>query len=69
MTIALQALSLVEKEQPVRIHFTLRLRDQGSKWIPGGALHVVFEDHVRSSPYYMGAMYVNFVDYYRPMFT
>ena len=35
----------------------------------GGALNRVFEDHVRSSPHYMGAMYVNFVDYCRPMFT
>ena len=36
---------------------------------PGGALDMVFEDHVRSSPYYMGAMYVDFVDFCRPMFT
>ena len=35
----------------------------------GGALDMVFEDYVRSSPYYMGAMYVNFFDYRRPMFT
>ena len=35
----------------------------------GGALDRAFEDHVRSSPCYIGAMYVNFVDYCRPMFT
>ena len=36
---------------------------------PGGALDRVFEDHVRSSSHYMGAMYVNFVDFYRHVFT
>ena len=35
----------------------------------GGALDSVFEDHMCSSPYYMGAMYVNFVKCCRPMFT
>ena len=33
MTIALQALSLVEKAEPVQVRFTLRLRDQGSMWM------------------------------------
>jgi hypothetical protein len=30
MTSTLQALSLVEKAEPVQVHFTLRLRDQWS---------------------------------------
>ena len=33
VTIALQALSLVENVEPVQVHFTLRLRDQRSKWM------------------------------------
>ena len=33
MTITLQALSLVEKPEPVQVRFTLRLRDQRSKWM------------------------------------
>ena len=36
MTIALQALSLVEKAESVQVHFTLRLRDQRSIWIQDG---------------------------------
>ena len=34
--IALQALSLVEKAEPVEARFTLRLRDQRSAWMHGG---------------------------------
>ena len=36
MPIALQALSLVEKAEPVQVHFTLHLRDQWSKWMQDG---------------------------------
>ena len=36
MTITFQALSLVEKVEPVQVRFTLRLRDQRSKWIQDG---------------------------------
>ena len=36
MTIALQALSLVEKVEPVQARFTLRLRDQQSTWMQDG---------------------------------
>ena len=36
VAIALQALSLVEKKEPVQVHFTLRLRDQRSKWVQDG---------------------------------
>jgi hypothetical protein len=36
MTIALQALSLVEKAEPVQVRFTLRLRDQRSMWMQDG---------------------------------
>jgi hypothetical protein len=36
MTITLQALSLVEKAQPVQVCFTLRLRDQWSMWMQDG---------------------------------
>ena len=36
VTITLQALSLVEKVEPVQVHFTLRLRDQQSMWIQDG---------------------------------
>ena len=34
MSIALQALSLVK--EPIQVHFTLRLRDQRSKWVQDG---------------------------------
>ena len=36
MTITLQALSLVEKVEPVQVHFTLRLRDQRSMRMQDG---------------------------------
>ena len=36
MTITLQALSLVEKAEPVQVHSTLRLRDQRSMWMQDG---------------------------------
>ena len=36
MTITFQALSLVEKVEPVQVRFTLRLRDQWSMWIQDG---------------------------------
>ena len=36
MTIALQALSLVEKVEPVQVRFRLRLRDHRSKWMRDG---------------------------------
>ena len=36
MTITLQALSLVEKGEPVRVCFTLRLRDQRNMWMQDG---------------------------------
>jgi hypothetical protein len=36
MTITLQALSLVEKAEPVQVRFTLRLRDRRNKWMQDG---------------------------------
>jgi hypothetical protein len=36
VTIILQALSLVEKPEPVQVRFTLRLRDQRSMWMQDG---------------------------------
>jgi hypothetical protein len=36
MTITLQALSLVEKEEPVQVRFTLHSRDQRSMWMRDG---------------------------------
>ena len=36
VTITLQALSLVEKVEPVQVRFTLRLRDQHSMWMQDG---------------------------------
>ena len=36
MTGTLQALSLVEKAEPVQVRFTLRLRDQRSMWMQDG---------------------------------
>ena len=36
VTITLQALSLVEKVEPVQVHFTLRSRDRRSMWMPSG---------------------------------
>ena len=52
-TITLQALSLVEKVEPIQVHFTLRLRDQQSMWMQGGckSLHgflhgIMFHGHL-----------------------
>jgi hypothetical protein len=36
VTITLQALSLVEKVEPVQVHFTLHLKDQRSMWLHDG---------------------------------
>ena len=36
MTITLQALSLVDKAEPLQVRFTLCLRDQGSMWMQDG---------------------------------
>jgi hypothetical protein len=36
VTISLQALSLVEKVEPIRVQLTLRLRDQRSMWMKDG---------------------------------
>ena len=36
VTMTLQALSLVEKAEPVQVRFTLRLRDQWSMWMQDG---------------------------------
>ena len=36
MTITLQALSLVEKAEPVQVRFILLSRDQWSMWMQGG---------------------------------
>jgi hypothetical protein len=36
MTITLHAILLVEKVEPVEVRFTLRLRDQRSKWMQDG---------------------------------
>ena len=36
MTIALQALTLVEKAEPIQVHFALRLKDHRSMWMQGG---------------------------------
>ena len=46
MTINLQALSLVEKAEPVQVHFTLRLRDQLSMRMQDGfnSLHEFLHD-------------------------
>jgi hypothetical protein len=46
VTITLQALSLVEKAEPVQVHFTLRLRDQLSMWMQDGcnSLHEFLHD-------------------------
>ena len=47
VTIPLQALSLVEKVEPVQVRFTLRLRDQQSMWMQDeckvymGFLHII----------------------------
>ena len=41
MTIALQALSLVEKAKPVQALFALRLRDQWSMWMQDGSCIMV----------------------------
>ena len=38
MTIALQALSLVEKAELVQVRFTLRLKDQRSMWMQDGCI-------------------------------
>jgi hypothetical protein len=38
VTFTLQALSLVEKAEPVQVHFPLRLRDQRSMWMQDGCI-------------------------------
>ena len=52
MTITLQALSLVEKAEPVQVRFTLRLRDQWSMWMQDGCK--VYVD------FYMGIKWITF---------
>ena len=47
LTITLQALSLVEKAQPVQVRFTLRLRDQWSMWMQYGC--IVYMDSYMAS--------------------
>jgi hypothetical protein len=48
MTIALQALSLVENVEPVQVCFTLRLRDQWSKWVQDGC-KVYMDSYIASN--------------------
>jgi hypothetical protein len=48
MTITLQALSLVEKAEPVQVRFTLRLRDHRSMWIQDGC-KVYMDSYVASN--------------------
>jgi hypothetical protein len=48
MTIKLQALSLVEKEEPVQVCFILRLRDQRSMWMQD-ACKVYMDSHIASN--------------------
>ena len=45
MTIALQALSLVEKAEPVQVRFTLFLSDQQSAWMQDGC-KVYMDSHM-----------------------
>ena len=47
MTITLQALSLVEKVEPVQIHFTLCLSDLQSMWMHDG--HKAYMDSYMTS--------------------
>ena len=48
MTSTLQALSSVGKAEPVRVRFTLRLRDQWSMWMQGGC-EVYMDPNVASN--------------------
>ena len=48
MTIKLQEFSLVEKEEPVKVRFTLRLRDQHSMWKQDG-YKVYMDSHIASN--------------------
>ena len=48
MAATLQALSFVEKWEPVQVRFTLRLRDQQSKWMQDGC-KVYMDSYVTSN--------------------
>ena len=45
VTVSLRALSLVENAEPVQVCFTLRLRDQRSKWMQDGC-KVYMDSHM-----------------------
>ena len=49
MTITLQALWLVEKAETVQVHFTLRLRDQQSKWMQDGCQVLYMDAYMASN--------------------
>jgi hypothetical protein len=51
MTITLQALSLVQKAEPVQVRFKLRLRDQWSMWMQDGCT-VYMDSYMRSNGSY-----------------
>ena len=48
MTITLQALSLVEKAEPVQVRFTLRSRDQRSMWMQDDGCKVDTDSYMAS---------------------
>jgi hypothetical protein len=60
MTITLQALSSVEKEELVQVRFTLRLRDQQSMWMQDGC-KVYMHSYVASN----GACFIVHLDYFQ----
>jgi hypothetical protein len=62
MTITLQALSLVEKEEPVQVrYFTLRLRDQQSMWMQDGC-KVCMDQFLHSNEW---TMFHDHLDYFQ----
>ena len=60
MTVTLQALSLVEKAELVKVHFTLCSRDQWSKWMQDG--YKVYMDSYMVSK---GSCVHGYLDYYQ----
>ena len=59
VTITLQALSLVEKTEPVQIRFTLSMRDQHDMWMQDGC-KVSMDSYVSSNGSYFTVIWISF---------
>ena len=59
MTTTLQALSLVEKAEPVQVHFPLHLTDQRSMWMQDGC-EVYIDSYMASNGLYFMVTWIIF---------